>query len=351
MGVTVVYENMDGDTVWVFWPDGRCRSFEGIATRAKVPELKKETTVYIHDSKAKQKSTRIEPAGDIKAALAIFSSANSSVMKQTERGKILSLGFPTPTLKEAQVANKTFGNNAPKYSEQQLRHLVGIGGTHFRNLFDKEDEEILRTNIINNIGHIKLDAIDAVISAVVSFDSGIRSGDTAPSSSFSTALSPALEEEFYNSDFDLSSPFEKERRMQLIFNLYKAHNLEWGLSSPFILEQIILKAKNSGENFTAMLLKAMVKHPALSSNVAGMLELHAPNLLSAGGDFQCRDLNIGGTSNKFQQADETCKIPKTTLVNVENMVTNLQRVVFSIVCVGTSKPLMHWCVQLRRGGR
>lgn len=286
-GVTVVYEKVQDDTVFVFPPTGQCRKFTGRGNVDTVPELENPNTVHLFDACAGVNAR--EPFGH-PAKLAIFTSPNEISYKQLMRSGVSSLAVPSYTLEELDKRREFFPKvDADSYARKI--DLFGCGSIRLvLGLDEKRSEELVEEAIENTTVINMLDVMQY-------HEVGANSGVTGPHALFATSLAPDADKN------DIAS--------------YARRKVVWNISSPYIMRELIRRSTDDAMKFAARASVIFQDSPGLELSAGLFFENIAPAVLAKGGTFRVRQLLDG--EERDEQWPGRNLVPSTHITKVRDV--------------------------------
>ncbi|KAB2892636.1 MAG: hypothetical protein F9K28_11405 [Bacteroidetes bacterium] len=271
-GVTVVYEKVLSNEVFVFPPTGECRVLTGKADAAVVPELKSPNTVHLFDACAGVNAR--EPYLYL-AKLAIFTSPNETSYKQLLRSGVDFLIVPSYSRAELDkrrayfpdVTDDAYQKRIEMFGCGSIRFVLGINQARAANMLAKA---IANTTVRNMLDILQskdnVDTVKGIIGSHVLFTASLAEGADKS---------------------DISS--------------YRSEAVSWNIASPYIMSELIRTSKDEAMQFAERAAAVFHDTPGLEATAGMFFENVAPLILAKGGTFRVRKFSDDGKCEEYDQ--------------------------------------------------
>lgn len=268
-GVTVVYEKVLANKVYVFPPTGECREHTGDAHDEVVPELKSPTTVHLFDACAgvNAREPFLHPA-----KLAIFASSNETSYKQLLRSGVASLTVPSYSRAELDKRRVYFPDVTDDEYEQKIemfgcgsiRLVLGLDQAKAVDILARAIENTTVRDVLDIVQHKEVDTAKRVIGPHVLFTVSLAEGvDKSNISSYSRLAA------------------------------------SWNVASPSIMSELIRKNKDEAMLVAERAATVFQDTPGLEATAGMFFQSVAPLILAKGGTFRVRELSDDGQCEEY----------------------------------------------------
>lgn len=273
-GVTVVYEHVYQNKVFIIPPTGACRVLYGEAREDTVSELCDPRTVHLFDACAGNKAR--EPASH-KGKVAIFTSPNECSYKQFLRSRAMKLIVPSYTREEMEKRRPWFPQ-PEKEDEDAFEKKIAMCGPgsirlvlHF-NLM--EAEGVVSQAIENTTVRNMLDIVKHV-------DVDTTKGIQGPHTLFTVSLAPGAD--------------------PLSIESYYPRHVVWTIASKYIMRELINQCWDEAVQFAQRAAVVFQGKRGLEVTGGMFFETIAPQILAKSGTFRVRRLAVAGDSKTEEE--------------------------------------------------
>ena len=270
-GVTVVYEKVLANKVFVFPRTGECRVLTGKANSEVVPELESPTTVHLFDACAgvNAREPFLHPA-----KVAIFTSPNETSYKQLLRSGVASLTVPSYSRAELDkrrayfpgVTDDAYQQRIEMFGCGSIRLVLGLGQAKAADMLARAVENTTVRNMLDIVQRKEVDTAKGIIGPHVLFTASLAEGADRS---------------------DISS--------------YSRQAVSWNIASSYIMSELIRKSKDEAMQFAERAATVFHDTPGLEATAGLFFENVAPEILAKGGTFRVRKLSDDGKCEEYDQ--------------------------------------------------
>eukprot|EP00981_Chlorochromonas_danica_P013604 scaffold6548_cov231-Ochromonas_danica.AAC.1 len=255
-GVTVVYEKVQANKVFVFPPTGECRVLSEKADAKVVPELESPKTVHLFDACARVNAH--EPYLYL-AKLAIFS-PNETSYKQLLRSGVDFLIVPSYSRAELDKRRAYFPDVTDDAYQKRIE-MFGCGSIRLvLGVNQERAAQMLALAINNTTVRNMLD--------IIQLKSNVDIGSHVL---FTASLAEGADKS------DISS--------------YRRGTVSWNIASSYIMSELIRESKDEAMQFAERAATVFHDTPGLEATAGMFFENVVPLILAKGGTFRVRKLS------------------------------------------------------------
>eukprot|EP01031_Cornospumella_fuschlensis_P026347 gene26347-31827_t len=270
-GVTVVYEKVLANEVFVFPPTGECRVLTGTADAGIVPELNSPNTVHLFDACAGVNAR--DPYLN-HAKLAIFTSPNETSYEQLLRSGVDFLVVPSYSRAELDkrrayfpdVTDDAYQERIEMFGCGSIRLVLGISQAKAAEMLARAIENTTVRKMLDIIQRKGVDTVKGIISPHVLFTASLAEGADKS---------------------DLSS--------------YRRPAVSLNIASSYIMGELIRKSKDEIMQFAERAATVFHNTPGLEATAGMFFENVAPLILAKGGTFRVRKFSDDGKCEEYDK--------------------------------------------------